>query len=193
MTASLIKAVRSIAIGAVAFIGALFAFATPAAAQSLIRDAEIEATLRDWMTPIWVAAGLRPEDIHIYIVNDNSINAFVAGGQNIFVHTGLLMAAQDPNEVIGVLAHETGHIAGGHLARSGPAMQQAMGPMLISIGLGVLAIAAGAPQAGAALISGSQAFAMGNFVRFTQVQESSADQAAATFLEESGQSGRGLV
>ena len=77
-----------------------------------------------------------------------------------------------------MLAHETGHIAGGHLARSREAQQQSMGPALISIGLGVLAIAAGAPDAGAALISGSQAFAMANFVRHTQVQESAADQAA---------------
>jgi predicted Zn-dependent protease len=193
MTASLIKAMRNCALGLAAFVGAMFAFATPASAQSLIRDAEIEGTLRDWMTPIWVAAGLQPSNIHIYIVNDNSINAFVAGGQNIFVHTGLLMAAQDPNEIIGVLAHETGHIAGGHLARSREAQQQALGPMLISIGLGVLAMAAGAPDAGAALIAGSQGFAMGNYVRFTQVQESSADQAAASYLEATGQSGKGLI
>jgi predicted Zn-dependent protease len=95
--------------------------------------------------------------------------------------------------VIGVIAHETGHIAGGHLVRSREAMNQSLGPALISIGLGVLAMAAGAPQAGSVLIAGSQGFAMGNFVRFTQVQESAADQAGAEFLETSGQSGRGLI
>ncbi len=179
------------AIGAVAAC-ALFA-APPAAAQGVIRDAEIEQTLRDYSTPLWRAAGLNPDDVSMYIIGSNEVNAFVSGGQNIFVHTGLILAARTPNELKGVLAHETGHIAGGHLARSAEAQQQAMGPALISIGLGVLAIAAGAPQAGAALISGSQAFAMGNFVRHTQVQESASDQAALDYLESTGQSGRGLI
>jgi predicted Zn-dependent protease len=169
------------------------ALAGEAAAQSLIRDAEIEETLRVYTEPLLVAAGVRPEEVHIYIVNDDSVNAFVAGGQNIFVHTGLVLAADNPNEVIGVLAHETGHIAGGHLARSREAINRSLGTAFISIGLGILAIAAGAPDAGAALISGSQAFAMGTFVRHTQVQESAADQAALSYLEQSGQSGQGLL
>ena len=172
---------------------AVVAWPNAAHAQGLIRDAEIEDTLRVYTDPLLVAAGLNPEDVDIYIVNDPSVNAFVSSGQNIFVHTGLILAADNPNEIIGVLAHETGHIAGGHLARSREAMGQAMGPMLISIGLGVLAIAAGAPQAGAALIAGSQQFAMSNFVRHTQVQESAADQAGAQYLEATGQSGRGLI
>ncbi|MES1203275.1 MAG: M48 family metalloprotease [Pseudomonadota bacterium] len=159
----------------------------------IIRDTEIEDTLRVYSTPVWQAAGLVPDDIHIYILEDDSINAFVSSGQNIFVHTGLILRAHNPNELIGVIAHETGHIAGGHLARSYEAMQRSMRPALISIGLGVLAIAAGAGDAGAALIAGAPQFAQANFVRHTQVQESSADQAAATFLEDSGQSGRGLI
>lgn len=171
----------------------LFATAAPARAQSLIRDAEIEDTLRVYATPIIEAAGLEPDDISIYIVNDNSLNAFVSGGQNIFVHTGLIVAADNPNELIGVLAHETGHIAGGHLARSREAIGRSMRAAMISVGLGVLAIAAGQPGAGAALIGGSQQFAMGNFVRHTQVQESSADQAAVTYLHATGQSSRGLI
>lgn len=178
-----------------ACFAAVLTLAAPsnASAQSLIRDAEIEETLRVYTEPLLRAAGLDPNDVTIYIVNDPSINAFVAGGQNIFVHTGLILAADNPNEIIGVLAHETGHIAGGHLARSREAMQQAMAPALISIGLGVLAIVSGAPDAGAALISGSQAFAMGSFVRFTQVQESAADSAAIEYLRLSGQSPQGLL
>ncbi len=165
-----------------------------AAAQGLIRDAEIEQTLRAYSEPLWVAAGLNPADIDLYIVQDPSVNAFVAGGQNIFVHTGLILAADTPNEVIGVLAHETGHIAGGHGARRSQfASNQAMGPMLISLALGVLAIAGGEPAAGAALISGSQQFAMSSFVQYTQAQESSADQAGLSYLEQAGQSGRGLI
>ncbi|MBC7769745.1 MAG: M48 family metallopeptidase [Phycisphaerales bacterium] len=194
MAASLVTAFgRQVAQAIVALGATALLAAPPAAAQGLIRDAEIEDTLRVYTNPLFEAAGIVPADVDLYIVNDPSINAFVARGQNIFVHTGLVLEARNPNEVIGVLAHETGHISGGHLARSREAMDQAMFPMLISIGLGVLAIAAGAPDAGAALISGSQQFAMSNFVRHTQVQESAADQAGAQYLEASGQSGRGLI
>ncbi|MBL8543148.1 MAG: M48 family metallopeptidase [Hyphomonadaceae bacterium] len=193
MAASLTALGRRLAGAAVAALALAALSANNASAQSLIRDAEIEETLHIYTDPLLQAAGLDPNDVDIYLVDDPSINAFVAGGQNIFVHTGLLLQARNPNEVIGVLAHETGHIAGGHGVRRREAMNQALGPALISIGLGVLAIAAGAPDAGAALISGSQAFAMANFVRYTQVQESSADQAGAEYLEATGQSGRGLI
>ena len=194
MAASRLKPlIKQLAVGAAIAAAALGALATPASAQGLIRDAEIEETLRVYERPLLDAAGLDPDDVKIYIVNDPTINAFVSGGQNIFIHTGLILEADTPNELIGVMAHETGHIAGGHLARSREAVNQSMGPMLISIGLGVLAIAAGAPDAGAALISGSQAFAMANFVQHTQAQESAADQAAVEYLETSGQSGRGLI
>ncbi|MBY0564658.1 MAG: M48 family metalloprotease [Hyphomonadaceae bacterium] len=194
MTASALRSLVARAATAFAAAAMLMLCAAPAAfAQGLIRDAEIEDTLRAYTNPLLEAAGLNPNDVDIYIVNDPSINAFVSGGQNIFVHTGLILAADEPNELIGVLAHETGHISGGHLARSREAMNRSMTPMLISIGLGVLAIAAGAPDAGAALISGSQAFGMANFVQHTQAQESAADQAAVEYLEATGQSGRGLI
>ncbi|MET0182252.1 MAG: M48 family metalloprotease [Caulobacterales bacterium] len=172
-----------------------FAIAQPAAAQGggMLRDSEIEQVLREFCLPVWRAAELNPDNVDIYIVSDSSLNAFVAGGENIFVNTGLILSVENPNQLIGVLAHETGHITGGHLARSRDAMQRSMGPALISIGLGVLALIGGAPDAGAALISGAPAFAMGNFVRHTQVQESAADQAALTYLEASGQSGEGII
>lgn len=179
---------------------ALLAGLMPAAAHaqrsgiSIARDSEIEETLRGYSEPLFVAAGLDPRAIRIVLVQDPSLNAFVTGGQNIFVHTGLIMAAQNANELKGVIAHETGHIAGGHLARSRDAIAAAQTPMLLTIGLGILAIAAGAPDAGAYLISGSQAVGMGAFVEyFSRAQESAADQAAVTYLDATGQSGRGLL
>ncbi len=185
---------RRTALGlAAGLVLAAFPMAGPAHAQSMIRDAEIEKTLRDYSNPIFAAANLNPADIRIVIVQDPSLNAFVTNGQRLYLHTGLILAADTPNELKGVIAHETGHIAGGHLARSREAMSQSMTPALISIGLGILAIAAGAPDAGAALISGSQQFALANYVRHTQVQESSADQAALSYLESTGQSAEGLV
>jgi predicted Zn-dependent protease len=181
--------------GALIGAAALLAFIAPAQAQSggFIRDAEIETTLRDFSTPLWKAAGLKPNDITIILVNDPTLNAFVAEGQNIFINTGTIIAADNPGQLKGVIAHETGHIAGAHLARSDAAISRAMVPAFVSIGLGVLAMAAGAGDAGAALIAGSQQFAYGSFARFSQVQESSADQAGLSFLEQSGQSGIGLL
>lgn len=195
MNAPLFSGMRKTVFGAlIAGVATAAAFAPGAAhAQGVIRDAEIEATLRVYTDPLLRVAGVVPEDVSIYLIDDNSLNAGVTGGQNILINTGLIMAAENPNEIIGVLAHETGHIAGGHLARSREAMDQAMRPALISIGLGVLAMAAGAPDAGAALISGAGQFAQANFVRHTQVQESAADQAAAGYLEQTGQTGRGLI
>lgn len=162
-------------------------------AQSLVRDAEIEATMRAYSDPIFVAAGLEPKDVNIYLVGDRSLNAFVTNGQNVFLHTGLILATETPNQLKGVIAHEAGHIAGGHLARSDGAIRAAMTPAYITVALGLLAIAAGAPDAGAALLASSQQFALLSFFTFTRVQESSADQAAVTYLEKTGQSGRGLL
>jgi predicted Zn-dependent protease len=173
---------------------AFAALAGPVAhAQSVIRDAEIEHTLRDFTDPILRAANINPAEVQVTLIGDPVPNAFVARGQRIFLHTGLITAAENPNEVIGVIAHETGHISGGHLARMRDAMRQAQTPAWIAIGVGILAIAAGAPDAGVSLIAGAPQFAMGSFVRHTQTQESSADQAAVTYLDATGQSGAGLI
>ncbi|MEJ0024175.1 MAG: M48 family metalloprotease [Alphaproteobacteria bacterium] len=191
MSFPILRHARSILAGAAV---SLLALAGPAFADGgQIRDAEIEQTLRDFATPIWKAANLEPSSVSIYILNDPELNAFVTEGQNVFLHTGLILAADSPNQLKGVIAHETGHISGGHLARSDENMGKAMRPAIISIGLGILALAAGAPDAGAALISGSQQFAMASYVRFSQVQEASADQAGMSFMEASGQSGEGLL
>jgi predicted Zn-dependent protease len=195
MLARILTSMRGSACGALLACGVALGALAPstASAQALIRDAEIEDTLRVYTAPLLRAANLEPDDVSLYLVGDPTLNAGVSGGQNILIHTGLIMAAEKPNEILGVLAHETGHIAGGHLARSREAMRQSMGPAWISIGLGVLAIAAGAPQAGAVLMSGAGQFAQANFVRHTQVQESSADQAAVDYLERTGQSSQGLI
>jgi predicted Zn-dependent protease len=181
------------AVALFACAAAAIAWPTVATAQEVIRDVEIEDTLKVYDTPVLRAAGIDPESVQFHIVQDGSINAFVSGGRNIFIQTGLIVAAHNPNEIIGVMAHETGHLLDEHQVRSDENMNVAMRPMLLSIGLGVLALMAGQPGAGAALIAGSQQFAMGDYVRFTQAQESSADQAGVTLLEQSGQSGRGLI
>ena len=186
------KRLPALLLAAVLITSSLILPTGKALAISLIRDAEIEGLLRDYTDPIIEAAGLQPDAVDIYIVNDKSLNAFVAGGKNIFVHTGLIVEAEKPMELIGVLAHETGHIAGSHLARRSDGQRAATMPMLIGLGLGIIAAIAGAPDVGMAAIAGGQHVAMMEFLAYTRVQESAADQAAVTYLERTGQSSRGL-
>lgn len=183
------KLIISIAFSFMLWIGT----ALQSSAQGLIRDAEIEQILRDYTNPILEAAGLIPDDVGLYIINDPSLNAFVAGGQRIHIHTGLIIAAETPGQLKGVIAHETGHIAGGHGVQRVQDARVASRPGLVSIGLGILAIAAGAGEAGAALIASSQQFSALNFFTHTRVQEAAADQMAVTFLSRTGQSSAGLI
>lgn len=167
----------------------LFAFVCDAKAMSVIRDTETEAFLLGYIRPIFKAAGLNPENAEVVIVNDPSINAFVAGGQTIFVHTGLILKANAPDEVVFVLSHETGHIVGGHIVRGYQAMQDAQTTALISTVLGgVLAVVGGRPDAGIAVMMGGQTSAMGLFTKYRQTEESSADRTAVDILNKTGYS-----
>ena len=167
--APLLRPVIGAALGALGIFLLTAAPSPPAKAQgiSFIRDTEAERVLRNWLDPILVAAELNPQSVHLFIVNDPSINAFVAEGQNIFVNTGLIMELDSPNEVIGVLAHETGHMADGHLVRGEDAMRAASVPMLIGMVAGVGALIAGAGDAGMAIIAGG--LIMANFMHFGQL------------------------
>ncbi len=176
-----------------ALLAAAATLAVPAFAQGLIRDAEIETALREWTDPILTASGLEPADVQLFIIDDASLNAFVANGQRIHLHTGLIMAAETPGQVKAVIAHETCHIACGHTVSRQRAMEVAMRPALVSIGLGILAMAAGEGQAGAALIAGSQQFAALNFFIHTRGEEAEADAQAVKYLSSIGESPAGLA
>ncbi|HEX6375302.1 MAG TPA: M48 family metalloprotease [Allosphingosinicella sp.] len=167
--------------------------ARPAAAQSILRDAETEALFRDMSRPILEAAGLRPDNVQVVLIHDRSINAFVAGGQIVYIHSGLLAAADDANEVQGVIAHEVGHITGGHVIRIQEGVKVATGIMILSMILGAAAMAAGAGEAGMGVMAAGQQAAMGKFLAFSRTQESAADAAGASFLAKSGTSGKGLI
>ena len=162
-------------------------------AQSLLRDTEIEETLREFSDPILRAGGLTPSSVDIYIVNDPSLNAFVTRGQNIFLHSGLILAADTPNQLKGVIAHETGHITGGHIVRSDYGNRSAYGAILIAAGIGLAAILAGEGEAGALVLGGSQQFGALESLAYSRVNEAAADQYAADYLERTGQSGKGLI
>jgi len=161
---------------------------------SIIRDTEIENTIRLYTAPVFRAAGIDISSVQIFLVKDQNLNAFVAGGMKIFVHTGLLQTATTPGQVIGVLAHETGHITGGHLARVREGLRAATVQSIIASVLGgAAAAAAGRPEGiGAAILGGSEV-GQRSLLSYTRGMEQSADQAGLNFLDKSHQSARGLL
>ncbi len=175
------------------FLALVFAAAQPAAAQSILRDSETEKLFADMSKPLIEAAQLDPKNVKIVLINDPEINAFVAGGQVVYIHTGLLTAADNANQVQGVIAHELGHVAGGHVIRSGEGAKQATGITLLSLVLGGLAMAAGAGEAGMGAMALGQQMAMGQYLAFTRSQETSADLAGVSYLGKAGISGAGSI
>ena len=167
----------------------------PAAAQQVqvLRDAETEALFQDMVNPLAQAAGLGAGNVDVVLVYDNAINAFTAGGQRIFINSGLIDAADNANEVRGVMAHELGHIVGGHAIRFDEGVKQATGVTIISMLLGVAAAAAGAGDAAMGIMAAGQQAAYGKLLAYSRVQESSADAASVTFLSKAGISGRGMI
>lgn len=173
----------------------IFSFQVPkAGAMSIIRDAEIENTLSKWMRPIFKAAGMDANDVKIILVGSNEVNAFVAGGRNIFIYTGLILEAEKASEVLGVMAHELGHIQGGHLVRMREEMEMASYQSMLAgvLGIGVAAVG-GQSQLGSAIYSGGANAAGMNFLSFSRTQESAADQAALRYFAAAGYSPEGLV
>ncbi len=167
--------------------------ARPALAQSVLRDAETEAFFRDLAKPLAEAGGLDPRSVQVLLIGDPSLNAFVTGGQNVFFHSGMIVEADNVNQIQGVLAHELGHITGGHNVRFSEGTKAATSISLLSLLLGAAAIAAGAGDAGMAAMAAGQSAAMGKFLAYSRTQESAADMAGADFLAKAGISGRGSI
>jgi len=175
-------------------VGALAVLASAAAAQaqSLIRDTEIEGIIHDWSEPVLDAMGLDPNEVEILLVNDNDLNAFATRGRIMGLNTGLILRTKSPNQLLGVIAHEAGHIKNRHTLRDG-AQNAGMQPMIMTMALGALAAIAGAPDAGAALLASSQYFGTLGALRYMQSQEGEADITGARALERARESGRGMV
>jgi predicted Zn-dependent protease len=167
---------------------------------STLRDTETEQLLRDYTRPILRVAGLEKQNINVVIINDRSFNAFVADGRRIFVNYGAIMQSETPNQLIGVLAHETGHLAGGHLAKMHEELARAQTGMIIAMLLGAGAIVAGArsgsdnglANAGAAAVVGPQSMIQHSLLAYQRQQEEQADRAGVKFLTETGQSPKGM-
>ena len=171
----------------------------PNAGLPVIRDAEIEQLLREYTLPILRAAGLAQQNIHVVLINDKSFNAFVMDGRRIFVNTGALMEAQTPNQVIGVLAHETGHLAGGHVAKLRQELASAQTAAVVAMLLGVGAAVAGARSGGnsggnvgMAALTAPQAVIQHMLLSYVRQQEEQADKGGVKFLAATGQSPKGM-
>lgn len=195
--------VRAVARQATAIVtaAALLCGSWPARAQQgggppILRDAETEQLLRDYTRPILRTAGLEKQNIQVVIINDPSFNAFVADGRRIFVNYGALRESETPNQIIGVLAHETGHLAGGHLSKLREQVARAQTQMIIAMLLGIGAAVAGARSgagsAGAAAIAAPQSAIMRTMLSYQRQQEENADKAAVKFLNATGQSAKGM-
>ena len=195
-------AARAFALFAAATVAVTAGPAAPVRAQlppgiPMVRDAEIEQLLRDYSVPILKAANLARQNIRVIIINDRAFNAFVMDGQRIFVNAGALMESQTPNQIIGVLAHETGHIAGGHLSRIREQLAQAQTQSIIAMLLGVGAMVAAAKSGNvggnpANAILGPQDAIMRNLLSYQRAQEEQADRAGVKFLTATGQSSKGM-
>lgn len=167
---------------------------TNAQALAVVRDTEIENTIRAYCAPLFEAAGLDIGSIRIRLVNEQSLNAFVAGGQNIFINTGLLTRSDNAGQIIGVLAHEIGHISGGHLSRLQEALRNATTQSIIAMILGGAAvIASGQTEGIGGAVLGGQGVGQRSLFKYTRGMEQSADQAGISFLEKTGQSSKGLL
>ncbi len=167
----------------------------------IIRDTEAEQLLRDYTRPVLRAAGLEKQNIQVVILNESVFNAFVADGRRIFVNYGAMMQSETPNQIIGVLAHETGHLAGGHLAKLREQLARAQTQMIIAMLLGAGAMVAGArsgnsssglANAGAAAVAGPQEMIRRTLISYQRQQEENADRAGVKFLTASGQSAKGM-
>ena len=166
----------------------------------IIRDAEIEGLLRIYSGPIFKAAGINAKAARVVVIGETSINAFVSGGQRIFINSGLITRSERPNEVIGVLAHESGHIAGGHLAKARTELDQASTIAVVGALLGAAAMVggamagdAGAAKVGEAAIIGSQSVAQRNFLVYARSMEATADESALRYLAATHQSAKGML
>jgi predicted Zn-dependent protease len=173
-----------------------FGAARPAAAAddgSVLRDSETELLFKDAFRPIIVATGLDPNSVQVVLLNDSEINSFVDKGQTVYLQSGLIEAADNVNQVQGVVAHELGHVVAGDSIRSGQGVKQATSISILSLVLGAAAMAVGGAEAGMGVMMAGQRAALGDMLAFTRAQEATADASASRFLSKAGVSGKGLL
>jgi predicted Zn-dependent protease len=162
--------------------------------REIVRDDEIETDIKLLSAPVWEAAGIPPGRVGITLIQSDDLNAFVAVGMNIFIYTGLILKTETPEQLVGVVAHETGHIAGGHLVRTHAQLERSSRQALLGVVVGIVAAAAtGNPGIGIGALGAGQELAQGSFLTHSRTQEAAADAAGMSFLDRSGISSRGIM
>jgi predicted Zn-dependent protease len=178
---------------ALASVASQQAFAADDSGPQVLRDTETEQLFHDMSLPMIQAAGLDPNSVKVVLLNDPEINAFVSQGQTVYVQSGLIQAADNVNQVQGVVAHELGHVVAGDSIRSESGEHQAIGITILSLVLGAAAMAAGAGDAGMGIMMAGQRAALGEMLAFTRGQEATADATGARLLSKAGVTGKGLL
>jgi len=191
---------RRTLLGAALAAPVALATAAPAMAQGrastvvVIRDAETETLLRNFANPLFRASGVEPNSVRITLIRDDALNAFVSTGNRLFVNTGIIARADTASELIGTLAHEAGHIRGGHIARLPEMMREAMIKSIAAMLIGAAAATAGrSSDAAMGAVLGGQQLAMRGLMSFTRSMENAADQSALSALDRVGWSARGML
>ena len=193
MMSSLSRFARLLMLSLVLSLAAVRPAAAQDAGPSVLRDSETELLFKQISTPLVKAAGLDPGSVRVVLLNDPEINAFVATGQTVYIQSGLLIAADNVNQLQGVIAHELGHVAGGHAIGQAQGQKQATGISIATLVLGALAMAAGAGDAAMGVMMAGQRAALGSYLAFTRSQESAADAAGASYLSKAGITGKGML
>jgi predicted Zn-dependent protease len=194
MTSSLARFVHALMIALMLATSAAPAFAQQQdSGPSILRDSETELLFKDVARPLIKGAGLDENSVQVVLLNDPEINAFVSEGQIVYIQSGLIAAVDNVGELQGVIAHELGHVAGGHSIRLQEGARTATGISIATLVLGAIAIAAGAGDAAMGLMMAGQQAAMGSFLAFTRTQEATADASAVKTLHAAGLSGKGML
>src|SRR5690348_3578352 len=178
---------------ALAFAGWQPVAAQEDSAPQVLRDTETELLFKEMSVPLIKAGGLDPNSVKVVLLNDPEINAFVSQGQTVYLQSGLIEAADNVNQVQGVVAHELGHVIAGDSIRSGEGEKHATGISVLSLLLGAAALAAGAGDAAMGIMMAGQRAALGDLLAFTRGQESTADATGARLLSKAGISGKGML
>jgi predicted Zn-dependent protease len=168
-------------------------FNMKANAFEILSDSETEFVIRKLIAPILKVARINPKTLNLYIILDNSVNAFVIGGNNLFINTGLITTFNNPDALKGVVAHELGHVTGNHVAMRQSQVQELMSQSILVNLLGAAAIIGGAGEVGSALIAGGMHTLQGNYLRYSRFQETAADNAAIKYLHDSHNTIKGLI
>lgn len=161
---------------------------------AVIDDPEITEYINDIGRLLSAQANEGEQNFTFFVVDDPRINAFALPGGFIGVHSGLLQATRNEDELAGVLAHEIAHVTQRHIARAVHANSR---QNILTMAMMLGAILAGVGGAGADAVQGAIAVAQGTAVQqqinFTRHNEYEADRVGMAALVAAGFDPHGMA